>query len=548
MIDLEGMMPTTATRSARWWTLTLVSVAAFMLMLDITVVNVALPTIRRALDTSFSDLQWALDAYALTLAVFLLTAGSLGDIWGRKRVFIAGFAAFSAASLAAGLAATSLELDVARAAQGVGGAILYAVGPALIGHEFRGRQRGIAFGVFGGVSGLAIAVGPLTGGFLTSSLGWRWIFLVNVPVGAAAVALTWWRMRDSRDQNATGVDWPGLVTFSLALGSLVFALIRGGGIGWSSPVILTLFSVAAVGFACFVLIERAQGHSAMLDLSMFRNVTFNGVSAVAFLGNAAVLPALFLEVSYVQNVHGFSPLQTGIRFLPLTLMLFVVAAAVGSLTSRVSPRLLLGTSMLFLAAGISLFAFVGEHDAWTALIPSMLVTGIGMGMSNPVRAATAIGVAAPERAGMASGSNETFQQVGVAVGIAAIGAFFENRVAGAFVHTPVGTSAGGAAAARSLGKAVAAGNIRAGTSTIPARLAGDAIRAAGHAFYLGLHDALLVCAGIAVAGAVFGFLAIRSQDLHSSALSAIPPDIEPDIEPATADAQGRGTSVAGLTR
>jgi EmrB/QacA subfamily drug resistance transporter len=538
-------MSTTATRNARWWTLAVVSVAAFMLMLDITVVNVALPTIRRALGASFSDLQWALDAYALTLAVFLLTAGSLGDIWGRKRVFIAGFAAFSAASLAAGLATTALELDVARAAQGVGGAILYAVGPALIGHEFRGRERGIAFGVFGGISGLAIAVGPLTGGFLTNTLGWRWIFLVNVPVGAIAVALTWWRMRDSRDQQAKGVDWLGLVTFSVALGSLVFALIRGESMGWRSPVILTLFVIAAVGFFCFVLIERARGHSAMLDLSMFRNVTFNGVSAVAFLGNAAVLPALFLEVSYVQNVHGFSALQTGIRFLPLTLMLFVVAAAVGSVTTRVSPRLLLGISMLFLAAGIGLFAFVGEHSAWTALIPSMLVTGVGMGMSNPVRAATAIGVASPERAGMASGSNETFQQVGVAVGIAAIGAFFQSRVAGAFVTTPVGTSAGGAAA-RSLGKAVAAGNIHAGISTIPARLASGAIRAAEHAFYLGLHDALLICAGIAVLGAVAGFLAIRTQDLHSSALSGIPPEV--DVEPVAADSLDRSTSEAGLTR
>lgn len=282
---------------SRGWTLAVVSVGAFMLMLDITVVNVALPDIRRGLGASFSDLQWVLDAYALTLAIFLLTAGSLGDVFGRRRVFLAGFAAFTIASLAAGLAQTALELNLARAGEGIGGAVLYAVGPALIGQEFRGRQRGMAFGIFGGVSGLAVALGPLVGGALTGSVGWRWIFLVNVPIGAAAMALAWWRVRDSRNPAATGVDWLGMLTLSLSLGMLVFALIRGGSLGWHSPLIFGLLAGAAAGLAGFVLIERARGQDAMFDLSLVRNVTFNGVSAVAFLSNAAVLPAIFLEVS-----------------------------------------------------------------------------------------------------------------------------------------------------------------------------------------------------------------------------------------------------------
>jgi EmrB/QacA subfamily drug resistance transporter len=521
----------------RGWTLAVVSAAAFMLMLDITVVNVALPGIRRSLGASFTDLQWVLDADALTLAIFLLTAGSLGDAWGRKRMFIAGFAAFTAASLAAGLAGSALELNLARAAEGAGGAVLYAVGPALIGQEFRGRQRGMAFGIFGGVSGLAIAVGPLAGGALTGSLGWRWIFLINVPVGAAAMALAWWRLRDSKNRGAAGVDWAGMAAFSTALGLLVFALIRGGSLGWRSPVTLALFAGAAASLAGFAFIERGRGPAAMFDLSLLRNRTFNGVSAVALLSNAAVLPAIFLEVSYVQNVRGFSALQTGERFLPLTLMLFAMGAVAGSLTSRVAPRLLLGTSLLLIAAGTAMFAVAGKQGAWTALIPSMIVTGAGMGISNPVRAATAIGVAGPERAGMTSGISETFQQTGVAVGIAAIGAFFQARVTARF-HPAAG--AGSPATTRLAGKAVAAGNLHDVTARLPARAAAAVNQAAGHAFTAGLHDALLAAAAIALAGAAAGFLAIRRRDLDSSALTAVPAETSPD-EPLT------GTPPAAIT-
>jgi EmrB/QacA subfamily drug resistance transporter len=488
-----------------------------MLMLDITVVNVALPDIRHSLGASFSDLQWVLDAYALTLAVFLLTAGSLGDVYGRRRLFIAGFGGFLLASLAAGLAQSALELNLARAAEGIGGAALYAIGPALIGQEFRGRQRGMAFGVFGGISGLAIAVGPLIGGALTDSLGWRWIFLINVPVAAAAMGLACWKLRDSRNPEAAGADWPGLTAFSAALGLLVFALIRGNALGWSSPLILGLFTASAAGLVAFTFIERTKGPAAMLDLSLVRNLTFNGVSAVAFLANAAVLPAIFLEVSYAQNVLGFSPLLAGERFLPLTLTLFVTAAIAGGLTGRVPPRLLLGTALLLIGAGIGMFALASDQGSWTALIPSMIVTGAGMGISNPVRTATAIGVAEPARAGMTSGINETFQQVGVAVGIAALGAFFQARVAAAFT-APAGV--GAIPAAASTGKAIAAGNLRALTAHLPASAAAAITQAGRHAFLTGLHDVLLIAAGVALAGALAGFVFIRSRDLHGSALSA----------------------------
>jgi EmrB/QacA subfamily drug resistance transporter len=488
-----------------------VSAAAFMLMLDITVVNVALPGIRRGLGGSFSDLQWVLDAYALTLAIFLLTAGSLADTFGRKRIFIGGFAAFTAASLGAGLAHSALELNLARAGQGVGGAVLYAVGPALIGQEYRGRQRGFAFAVFGAISGLAVATGPLIGGAITTELSWRWIFLVNVPVGIAATALAWRRLRDSRDPASRGADWPGVAALSAGLGLLVFALIRAGTIGWASPLTLVMLAIAGTGLAGFVLIERQRGPRAMLDLSLVRNRSFNGVSAMAFFGSAASIPAIFFEVSYVQNIRGLSPVATGVEFLPLTLTLFAGAAVAGFLTARVAPRLLLGGSLLLNASGIALFASAAQQGSRGALLASMILSGAGMGISNTVRSATAIAVAEPSRAGMTAGVNETFQQVGVTVGIAALGAFFAGRVAQLLAAAGHARAAG--TPAGPLARAVAVGNLRSGHTP-------PALAEAGRlAFLSGLHDVLLAAAAVALAGAVISLIAIRTRDLDHSALA-----------------------------
>src|SRR2546423_1676089 len=262
--------------ATRWWTLTVVTLATFMLLLDLTVVNVALPNLRKSLHADFTGLQWVLDAYALTLAVFLLTGGSLADRLGRKRVFNVGFFVFSAASLACGLAGSVVVLNVSRGVQGAGAAVLFAVGPALIGQEFHGKERGAAFGVFGAGSGLAIALGPLIGGALTDGLGWRWIFLVNVPIGVVAMAVSAFRIPESRDRTSHQVDWSGLTVFSAALSLLVFALLRGEAEGWSSGLILGAFALGGVALVSFLLIERAKGERAMLDLRLFRIPAFNG--------------------------------------------------------------------------------------------------------------------------------------------------------------------------------------------------------------------------------------------------------------------------------
>src|SRR2546426_3614747 len=259
----------------KWWTLIAVCVATFMLLLDITVVNVALPAIQKDLNASLSSLQWVVDAYSLTLAAFLLTAGSFADRIGRRRVFTAGFAIFTFASFLCGISGNATLLNLARGLQGVGGAAMFATSLALLAQEFQGRERGTAFGVWGATIGGAVAVGPLVGGVLTDGLGWEWIFFVNVPIGIATIVLTQARVHETRDPTASGVDWIGTATFSGALMALVFALIRGNAEGWGSALIVGLLAAAAVLLVVFVLVELRQDHP-MLDLTLFRKPTFAG--------------------------------------------------------------------------------------------------------------------------------------------------------------------------------------------------------------------------------------------------------------------------------
>ncbi|WP_051653723.1 MFS transporter, partial [Kitasatospora cheerisanensis] len=404
--------------SARAWTLALACVAMFMLMLDVTVVNVALQHLRETLDAGFSDLQWVIDSYTLTLAAFLLTGGSLADRLGRKRVFTTGLALFTLSSLGAGLAQDVLTLNLARGVQGVGAAVLFSVGPALIGNEFRGADRGKAFGLFGGIAGLALALGPLVGGLLTDALSWRWIFLVNVPIGAIALLIGLAKLNESREKSPHAIDWLGMVTFGAGLALLVLGFLRAESSGWTSAPILGAFAGGLLLLVVFAVIELRLGEAAMFDMSLLRIRTFSGVCLATLLSNATSLAAVFLQISYVQNVLGYSPWETGLRFMPMMITLFVVAGVTGGALANANPGVLIGASIGFIAVGMGLITLVEPGSSWTAMLPSMIVTGIGMGLFNPPRAAITIGVVRPEKAGMASGMGETFQQVGVAVGVA----------------------------------------------------------------------------------------------------------------------------------
>ena len=498
----------------KWWTLIAVCVSIFMLLLDITVVNVALPDIQRSLHSSFSDLQWVVDAYALTLAAFLLTAGVVGDMFGRRQVFAIGLGVFSLASLICGLSTSPEMLNLARAFQGVGGAIMFATSLALIAQAFTGKERGVAFGAYGAVTGAAVAVGPLVGGAITSGIGWRWIFFVNVPIGVVAVAITLTKVVSSRDPRTRRVDWIGFVTFSGALFLLVFGLVRGNTDGWTSPLILGMLLGAAFLLAVFLAAELVQ-KDPMLDLSLFRRPAMVGVSFTAFALSASIFSLFLYLTLYIQDDLGYSPLAAGIRFLPITLLSFAVAPIAGRLTVRLPARVLLGTGLLLVAGGCALMGTTSATSGWTLLLPGFVIGGAGIGLVNPPLASSAIGVVPPERSGMASGINSTFRQVGIATGIAALGAIFQSRLRSDVTSNLAHSAAGRAAVAghgAQLGPALASGGIRSAVVHLPPAQAHAVLFAYQSGFSSALNLLMWIGAGLALAGALCAFWLIRQRD------------------------------------
>jgi EmrB/QacA subfamily drug resistance transporter len=401
-----------------------------MLLLDITVVNVALPKIQADLHTSFTDLEWVVDAYALLLATCVLIAGTLGDLLGRKRVFISGVALFTLASALCGSATTPLFLNLARGLQGVGGAIMFAVSLAILSQEFHGRERGTAFGIWGATVGAAVAIGPLVGGALTEWAGWRWIFFVNLPIGIACVFGALAYLHESRDEQHGGFDWLGFVFLTGGLFSLVLALLRGNGWGWGSGRTLGLLAAAIVCLGAFAAVELVQ-KAPMFDLSLFRNPSFTAAQIIAFTISSAMFSQFLFLTLYIQNQLHYSPLQAGLRFLPLSLLAFVIAPISGRLSARIPVRILFGAGMSLVGIALLLMHGLTPSSGWTHLLPGFIVGGIGIGLVNPPLASTAVSVVEPRRAGMASGINNTFRQVGIATGIAGLGAIFQSHVHGA---------------------------------------------------------------------------------------------------------------------
>jgi EmrB/QacA subfamily drug resistance transporter len=493
----------------KWWTLLAVCLATFMLLLDITIVNVALPDISSDLDTTFSDLQWVIDAYALMLAALLLTAGSLADRLGRRRVFALGLASFTIASVLCALAPSALVLILARGAQGIGGAAMFATSLALLAQEFHGRERGTAFGIWGATTGAAVAIGPLVGGALTSGLGWPSIFYLNVPIGIATIAITLRWLPESRDEHAGAIDWAGLATFSAALFMLVFSLIRGNEEGWGSPVIVALLLASALLLALFIAVERRQPRP-MFDLSLFGNRTFVGASIAAFALSASMF-AMFLYLTlYLQTILGHSPLETGLEFLPVTLLSFVAAAVSGKLTARLPARGLLGVGLLLVGIGLLLMRGLDAGSDWTALLPGFLVAGVGIGTINPSIANAAIGVVAAARSGMASGISSTFRQVGIATGIAGLGAIFQSKVTHHLTNALAGTP--GAGRGDGLARAVSAGGAPRAITSAPAAAQPRLEHAIHVAFTAALNDILLVAAVVAIVGGLLALALVRGSD------------------------------------
>lgn len=505
----------------KWWTLIVVSAATFMLLLDITVVNVALPSIRDDLDASFAELQWVVDAYALTLAALVLTAGSLADRLGRRRVFAVGLGIFSIASLFCGLAADPIVLSLARAAQGVGGAVMFAVSLALIAQEFpAGRERGTAMGMYGATIGVAVAIGPLFGGALTDSLGWESIFYFNVPVGVGAIAVVYLKLRESRDPTATRIDWAGVVSFSGALVLLVFALVRGNEEGWVSPLIVALLVVAGALFVAFIVIESRVAEP-MLPGSLFKLPAFTGVQLAAFAVSGSML-ALFLYLTlYLQSYLGYSPLEAGLRYLPITLMAFVFGPIAGALISRVPSRLLMSAGLGIAGLGMLLMSGIDVGSEWTTLLGGFLVAGAGLGLLNPVIADAALKVVPKEQSGLAAGINDTFRQVGIAVGIAVWGAILVGRGADEVDELLAGTAVARGARPRELIEAVSSGNLDQVMADLPAQAQRLVEHATADGFITGLNDVLTLGALLSFGGAILVLWLVRQHEIDRD-----PPEAE----------------------
>ena len=464
------------------WTLAVVSIATAMLMLDIAVVNTALPRIAEDLDASLSGLQWVVDAYTLALATTVLTAGSLADRLGRRRRFAIGLGIFTFSSVAAAMADSIAFLNTARAVQGVGGAILFAVSLALLANAYPGkRERSGALAVYGATIGASFAVGPLVGGALTSGLDWQWVFLINIPIGIYALWITYRHVEESRDPRPRRIDWAGQVTLTIGLALLVLGLLRGNEDGWTSTPIVAELGGAAALLVAFVLIE-SRIREPMLPLGMFRRASFSGAQVAAFSISASMFAIYLYATLYLQSVLGLSAVEAGLVLIPGTILNFIVAGATAQIMERgVKPGALITAGLALVAVGMALMTLGGVDSSWTALLPGLMVGMVGVGLFNPAVITVALDGVPEEQSGLAAGINDTARQAGIAVGVAGLGALI-----------PAGSALGGS----------------------PVE------------YVSGLHDALLAGAGIAAVGAVASALLIGVRSRGSA--SGVQPQLAVD--------------------
>ena len=406
-----------------------VCLATAMLMLDIAVVNTALSSIAVDLHAGTSGLQWMVDAYTLPLAAVVVTAGSLADRFGRRRLFLLGLAIFTAASLLCAASRSIVALDAARAVQGVGAAIMFAVSLAVLSVAFaRPDERMPALAAYGATMAASFAIGPLVGGALTSAFGWQSIFLINLPLGLVCVAIVRRFVAESTDPNPARVDRPGLVTLTGGLFLLVLALLRGNVDGWSSTPVIAAFLGAAALLIAFIAIEATVARP-LLPLRMFRNRDFTGAQIAAFGLSGSIFAMWFYMTLYLQQILGLSAIEAGLVYLPGTLLNLVVAGAMSSVGRRVAPGRLVGTGLLLVGTGLATLTIVGVDSSWWLFLPGLLIALAGTGILNPTISAVALTSAPPEQSGLAAGVNDMFRQAGIAVGVAALGALVPVDVA-----------------------------------------------------------------------------------------------------------------------
>ena len=512
----------------KWLPLVAVCLGTFMLLIDVTIVIVALPDMAGSLHTSFADLQWVMDVYALALAAVLLGIGSLADRVGHRRVYLVGLVVFALASLACGLAGSPGVLIAFRGVQGLGGAAMLATTIALLSRLYSGRDRGLAFGVWGAVNGAASAAGPIIGGLLTQHLDWRWIFFVNLPICLIAVAMTARCITESRNPAGRRVDVAGMAFFTVASAAVTYALIKGNDYGWGSAATLGMFALAAVTLIAFVVTELRVAEP-MLDLALFRRGSFTGIMVAALLLSGAAFSYLAYTSLWLQSVRGMGPITAGLSLLPMSIASILAASLSGRFLSEVSPRWVVGIGLLLIGAGAALQGMIGAGSTWTVLAPGLAVAGIGVGLSTPSLASTAMASVGAERAGMASGAVNTGRQLGTALGIAVLGVVFH---AGLSASVKDHAAAAHVADAARTTDALAAGQAGRIVGQAPAAQRGLVEQLVHAAFASGLRGAFVVSALMGLVGGIVALALIRRP----------PPPPWQKPEPAGAAGAGAGTA------
>jgi EmrB/QacA subfamily drug resistance transporter len=429
--------------NAKWWTLGAMCFALFMIMLDNTVVNVALPSIQRDLGASIGQLEWAINGYTLSFGVLLVTGGRLGDIFGRRLMFLAGVTIFALTSATAGLASSPEMLIASRVLQGFGAALMMPATLSIITNAFSAAERGRAIGTWAGVSALALSIGPLLGGFLIEHVSWRAIFFINLPVAVVAIVATLFAVRESRDRTiARVVDLPGVGVLTVALTALVLALIEGNSWGWDSPAIVGLLALGAVLLAVFVAVER-RVRAPMVEFKFFGERNFLGSTAVAFIISFAMLGTFFFMAIYMQDVLGYNALEAGVRFLPTTLMILIIAPLSGRLTDRIGPLWPIGIGMSILTVSMFMFSRIDGATTYSDLLVPFILMGIGIAMTMSPMSTAAMNAVSNHKSGVASGILTMSRMIGGSVGVAASGAIFQAQLGG---FDPASLATGGAGA------------------------------------------------------------------------------------------------------
>jgi EmrB/QacA subfamily drug resistance transporter len=485
----------------RWWTLAAMCFALFMVMLDNTVVNVALPSIQRDLHASISGLEWTVNAYTLTFGTLIVTGGRLGDLFGRRRMFLFGVVVFALSSAGIGLSPSDAWLVAGRAVQGIGAAFMMPATLSIITNAFPAHERGKAIGTWAGVSAIALALGPVLGGALVEHVSWRAIFYLNLPVAAGALLVTLYATKESRDETVEpSVDITGVLLLSGGLGALVLALVEGNSWGWDSTRIVVLLAASVVALVGFAFAER-RAHAPMIDFTYFRSRSFLGANIVAFIVSFAMLAMFFFMALYMQNVHGYSPLEAGIRFLPSTLVIMFIGPIAGRLSDRIGPRPLMVGGLIAVSASVWWQSYITIDSSDWFLAGSFVLMGLGMGFVMSPMSTAAMNSVDRSKAGAASGVLSMSRMVGGTFGVAVLGALVTALGRNRLDQLLPGLSAGQ--------REHLAGNL--GSGAAANGLPPDVLRATKESFIYAMSHGMRLGAGVALLGAAVATVLIADR-------------------------------------